>query len=94
MVTDNIIEFCSRWFHLADYKEFLSDMDELYARRGIGKFSNLEKAGFVESPILPMITEKESPIEFIDSNIDCPIEFINKYPEELSYDNLIKKGKE
>ena len=32
-VTDNIIEFCSRWLHLADFVEFLEDMNEYYASR-------------------------------------------------------------
>jgi hypothetical protein len=33
LVTDNIIEFCSRWLHLADFTEFLEDMNEYYASR-------------------------------------------------------------
>lgn len=28
MVTDNHIEFCKRWFHLAGFKEIMEDMDE------------------------------------------------------------------
>ncbi len=30
MNSDNIIEFCKRWFHLAGYKEMLQDMNEYF----------------------------------------------------------------
>ena len=30
LVSDNIIEFCRRWLHLAGFKEFLEDMQEYF----------------------------------------------------------------
>lgn len=32
MVTDNIIEFCKRWFHLAGINELLEDIEEFYKK--------------------------------------------------------------
>ena len=91
MVTDNIIEFCNRWFNLANYQEFLEDIDEFYSGYGYGNFSNLRKAGFGESPILPTINGKDCPIEFINAKVEVPIEFITKHPEQ--FDTIIKTRK-
>ena len=91
MVTDNIIEFCNRWFNLANYQEFLEDIDEFYSGYRYGNFSNLRKAGFGESPILPTINGKDCPIEFINAKVEVPIEFITKHPEQ--FDTIIKTRK-
>ena len=40
MVTDNIIEFCKRWFHLAGFNEILEDINEFYE---IGRASCRER---------------------------------------------------
>lgn len=92
MVTDNVIEYCKRWFHLAGFQEFLEDIDEYYGNH-YGKFSNLMGAGFVESPIVPITRGKaESPVEFnLIGEKESPIIFYNKRPEKLSYNEL--KGK-
>ena len=91
MVTDNIIEFCNRWFNLADYQEFLEDIDDFYSKYGFGKFSNLRKAGFGESPILPVTDKRDCPIEFTNIKVEVPIEFITKHPEQ--FDTLMKASK-
>ena len=92
MVTDNIIEFCNRWFNLADYQEFLKDIDDFYSKYGFGKFSNLRKAGFGESPILPVTDKRDCPIEFTNIKVEVPIEFITKHPEK--FNTLLKTGKD
>ena len=56
LVTDNIIEFCKRWYYLAGVNEIIEDIDEYYIKnlRGINctipeenrGYSNLIKAGF------------------------------------------------
>ena len=56
LVTDNIIEFCKRWYYLAGVNEIIEDIDEYYIEnlRGIictipeenRGYSNLIKAGF------------------------------------------------
>lgn len=94
LVTDNIIEYCKRWFHLAGFTEFLEDLNEFYEYRGFGKFSNLAKAGFIESPIIPINDVVESPIEFVDSIVESPIYFVNERPKELNYESLSMKGLE
>lgn len=90
MVTDNIIEYCKRWFHLAGIKEFLEDIDEYYSSRSIGRYSNFAKAGFIESPIVPTISGVESPIEFTNAK-ESPIIFYNSKPTELDYETLVKR---
>lgn len=94
LVTDNIIEYCKRWFHLAGFTEFLEDLNEFYNYSGFGKFTNLVQAGFVESPIIPIHDIVESPIEFVDSIVENPITFINSRPKELNYESLSMKGLE
>ena len=80
MVTDNVIEFCHRWFGLADIKEFIQDIDEYFYDKGVGKFSNLQS---VFSPIEPTSTIVERPIEFTDCKAESPIIFYSSPNEEL-----------
>lgn len=93
MVTDNTIEYCKRWFHLAGIEEFIEDIDEFFGDRGFGKFSNLQKAGFC--PITYTNQTIQTPIDFSKPIHINPIEFINNSkPNELTYDTIIQKGKE
>lgn len=92
MVTDNIIEFCKRWFNLAGFSEVLEDIDEFYQNRGFGRFSNLMKAGFAQSPIIPVSDYVQSPIEFTGSPVQNPIIFYNKKTPDLTYEHIISKG--
>lgn len=91
MVTDNPIEYCKRWFHLAGVEEFLSDIDEFYQDRQIGNFSNLVGAGFRESPILPTYSSIETPITFTGSKTESPLIFYTQRPENLNYEYLTTK---
>lgn len=94
MVTDNIVEYCKRWFHLAGFEEFLQDIDEYFGDRGFGKFSNLQKAGF--GTITYTNQKVISPIEFNDnsSGIISPIIFNGSKPKDLNYQNIIERKKE
>lgn len=92
MVTDNIIEYCKRWFHLAGIEEFLEDIDEFYSDRGVGKFSNLTNAGFAETPIAPTYDAVETPILFTSSNVENPLIFYNNRPENMNYNNIVNGG--
>lgn len=104
MVTDNIIEFCSRWFHLGNITDVLDDIDEYYDKKvGIGKYSNLVFAGFgnynsgnhfAESPIIPTSNTHEQPIEFdTPSYRESPLVFFNKRNPEYTYDKLYSQKK-
>lgn len=84
MVTDNIIEFCKRWFNLGGIEDVLNDIGE-YNDYKSG--SNFVKAGFKEVPI--SITRIEKPIEFTGSKVESPIIFCGKVPDDLSYDKII-----
>lgn len=103
MVTDNMLEFCSRWFHLGNISEVLFDMDEYYQKKcGLGSYSNLVAAGFgsgnVEdfhySPILPTSGKAECPIEFNAPKASSPVIFFNKRDPKNNYDTLYKNRKE
>lgn len=88
MVTDNVIEYCKRWFHLAGIEEFIHDIDEYYGDE-YGKFSNLQKAGFINSPIEPTGNGGiKSPITFTGSKVSSPIIFYNDRPNNLNYEYL------
>ena len=92
LVTDNEIEYCKRWFHLAGIEEFLSDIDEFYAGRGLGNFSNLVGAGFVEPVFEPVTSEIVTPISFTNTKTESPIIFYDK-PECLDYNKMIMEAK-
>lgn len=95
MVTDNIIEYAHRWFHLANFVEFLEDINEYYSRDNIGKFTNIIAAGFdggKESPIIPTAYDSNIvPVEFgRRCKVETPIVFFNRR-ENLSYDQYNEK---
>ena len=57
MVTDNEIEFCKRWFHLAGFNELLEDANEYFANKMFCNMSYIEAVNSygdrIESPLLP-----------------------------------------
>lgn len=91
LVTDNVIEYCKRWFHLAGIKEFIDDIDEFYIDRGVGKFSNLMKAGFKESPLIPASDNIISPVSFTNKAVEKPIVFYNNIPESVDRQKLLMR---
>jgi DNA polymerase elongation subunit (family B) len=99
MVTDNLIEYCHRWFHLANFKEILQDIDEYYSRDNMDKFGNLFSAGFrsgsKQSPIIPTsYNSTMNPIEFgRTSKVETPIVFFNRR-DKLTFDDYSNKRKE
>lgn len=106
MVTDNCIEFCHRWFHLANFEEFIKDMDEYFEHVSIGKYSNLVFAGFgnnsdnskgfAQSPIIPTSSPVQEPIIFNHNRKveQSPIIFFNNRDENINYQNLYAEKKE
>lgn len=99
MVTDNMIQYCHRWFHLANIEEFLDDMDEYYNKFGFGAYSNLVRAGFGNnsgriSPILPTSSAVQQPVRFNQAKVNSPVIFYNERDPEYNYENLFsKRGK-
>lgn len=102
MVTDNMLEFCSRWFHLGNISEVLFDMDEYYSQKtGLGLYSNLVAAGFADvnssnfsySPILPTSGKAECPVEFNAPKVSSPVEFFNPRDQKQNYEILYKERK-
>ena len=100
MVTDNYIEYCHRWFHLANINEILDDIDEYFNKiSDIGTFSNLASAGYndnlgVYSPIMPTTKDPKSPVRF-DGNTRAktPVTFTKPRDLNITYDKLIEGTK-
>jgi hypothetical protein len=89
MITDNYIEFCHRWFGLANFKEFINDMDEYFRINGIGDYSDLENN--VKSPIVPTTKFKvRSPITFANSRSIKACYFYNSRNKEITYESLME----
>lgn len=89
MVTDNVVEYCHRWFHLAGFEEFLQDVDE-YFGDSLGKFSNLQK---VFSPITYTNQSTINPLEFNQDGRMSPIIFMdgNPKPSNLTYQSILER---
>lgn len=83
MVTDNFIQFAHRWFYLANFKEFLADMDEYYRTRGFGEYSELEKNYM--SPIIPASTGVRSAVLFTNEKSWKPVTFYNDRPTNVVF---------
>lgn len=99
LVTDNHIEFCHRWFKLANVSEMIEDIDEYYNRFGYGKYSNLISAGYNSnyevgiSPILPTASRTSSPVTFGNPKVNSPVIFHNNRKPEYTYYNLIQEAR-
>lgn len=87
LVTDNHIEYCHRWFHLANFEEFLDDIDEFY--NNIGGYNNLVKRFNV--PIVPVSNNKTQPVSFnsLHSKTICPVVFDIERNSKYNYNDLI-----
>ena len=98
LVTDNIIEYCNRWFHLGSIEDIIEDIDECYNEFGYGQYSNLISAGFrgdgsLRSPILPTPkSETRQVVSFNNHNIKNPVIFYNSRDPKYNYNDLYKKG--
>lgn len=57
LVTDNIIEYCHRWFKLASIEEFINDIDDYYSNRELGRFNNLINSNYM-NVFLPSNNDK------------------------------------
>lgn len=83
LVTDNIIEFCKRWLHLAGFKEFLRDIEDFRAINYIcyssyGKFEPYIKDNRLIIVPIRHIDSIIKPITFSDKKIIRPIRFMNE----------------
>lgn len=87
MVTDNEIEFCKRWFHLAGFNELLEDANEYFANKTFGNMCYIEAVNSygdkIESPLLPTSNNGiVNPLTFGQyTGIIAPLQF--KFPDEM-----------
>ena len=99
LVTDNHIEFCHRWFKLANVEEMIEDVDEYYNRFGFGKYSNLISAGYGSnytegiSPVLPTASRTANPVTFRNPKVNSPVIFHTPRSTEYTYYNLIQEAR-
>ena len=86
MVTDNIIEFCHRWFHFAGFMELLEDIKEFYQNLylGVGEYRDTyyydsSNNKYMITPIRLTSLELIEPIKFVKDI--KPIYFVNQRKE-------------
>ena len=87
MITDNFIEFCHRYFKLANIEQMIDDIDEFFSTSGFGKYSEIEEK--YNAVIIPTSKDAQSPIVFSNDRRVKVVSFYNKRNESLTYDNLI-----
>ena len=91
MVTDNHIEFCHRWFHLANFTEMLDDIDEYYKNLNDAyTFSNM--VSVFNCPIEPVSSVYMNPL-VENVNRTSPLVFNSPRNKDYNYYKL-KEGKE
>ena len=89
MVTDNYIEFCHRWFGLANIKEFIEDMDEFYNQLELGQYSKL--GSNPRSVIIPTVKSKiRTPIKFTNDKHINVCFFYNNRNKDITYEKLME----
>ena len=98
MVTDNVIEYCHRWFHLSNIEQMLDDIDEFYGNRCGSKFSNLITAGYgngspIISAVIPTSSGYIDGVKFGQPKKITPVTFYTQRNPEYTYNKLSMKGK-
>lgn len=94
LVTDNMIEYCHRWFHLSNIEQMIDDVDEFYGSKfNSGKFSNLVTAGYgnnngVISAVIPTSSGYVDGVKFGQPKKITPVTFYTKRNPEYTYNNL------
>lgn len=87
MITDNMIEFCHRWFGLANIGEFIIDMDEYYAEIGLGDYSKLDLNP--RAALLPCTNYDKMPD---DTSYRPAVIFTNPRNTKITYESLAKES--
>lgn len=90
LVTDNIIEFCKRWLHLAGFKELLEDYNEYHSKfitsysssNAYGEY-NTNQGSLLRVPILDNKNKSKEALVFN--------EFIDRKPFHV-FSNLEQNG--
>ena len=90
MVTDNIIEFCHRWFHFASFMELLQDIQQYYQGKhfGSGNYMGIYYYNTTEmKPICVPIkyTEMIEPVRFETRDVIRPVFFVNPREKGAKY---------
>jgi hypothetical protein len=96
LVTDNILEYCSRWFNLPDISEMINYTDEYYSQFCQYKVSSINTSGMYGNPIVPIIPTTKEPhkaIRFNQPKVIQPIFFYNNRDPRYTYNNLKEEGK-
>ena len=82
MVTDNEIEFCKRWFHLAGFNELLEDANEYFEGKMFSNMNYIQAINsfgdMIECPLIPTTNNGIiNPLIFDDSynGIIQPLQF-------------------
>lgn len=82
MVSDNLLEFCKRWFHLAGFNEIIEDMNEFYKQYTvqygtqdfIGEFGIDKNGELIVHPVKDISRLKAiKPIFFTNNGVTNPI---------------------
>jgi DNA polymerase elongation subunit (family B) len=90
LVTDSYVEYCHRWFHLADIQEAIEDIDEYFSKYSIGAYSNIAT---VFSPIIPTVSKARNAVSHTESRSIKSVRFCDERPKEYTYFNLIEEAK-
>ena len=93
MVTDNPIEYCHRWFHLANIEEIIDDIDEFFRPIGLGNYSDLLNGPWVKEQFaLPAFLPTANTVKDAFRTVNCPTRspfiFHNRRNPELNYNEL------
>lgn len=93
MVCDNDIEFCHRWFHLANIQEMIQDINDYFTNHSIGSYD--EFANNYRTPLYPKIKNlSEVAVDFDYNKIESPVEFYKEKPNITYEDLVLQKEKE
>lgn len=91
LVTDNIIEYCCRWFRLGNILDIISDIDDYCRKLSLPSYNDKLGTGQydVSTLGLPNTKERISPIHFTNKNGYRPFGIYKNKPEDITYNSLL-----
>lgn len=95
LVTDNIIEFANRWFHLGGVKDVIHDIDELCAQYNVTPYSQIVGSNVLLGNVVLFRGENQviSPISFNNSDRwSRPFYIYKDKDPNITYEKLFEEN--
>lgn len=90
LVTDNHLEFCHRWLHLANFQEMIEDINEFFGKYGYSvTYTNTYQTW--QRNIIPTTSPQRDPLVFQPNKSHIALRFYNERRLDMNYNDLLSR---